>query len=170
MNLTITRLGDIRRQTEGIIKAGKQARTTEVRRTTTLIKNAEQKIVARGLGSKAEKAVQSIVFPATGTSMDAAGSVFSKFNLKHTGGVADILTVFRLGATIVGHFLFVGRRISGQRSKQLGELKGRRIAKATTVTIQPRLQDMDSTYQRLVARLPDATKATYERLLERLAG
>ena len=170
LGLTVTRLGDIRRQTEGIIKAGRQAHTTEVKRTTTLIKNAEQKIVAAGLGSKSKKTVQSLVFPSSGTSMNAAGSVYSKFIVKHKGGLTDILTVFRLGATITGNFLFVGRRVSGQRGTQLGELKGKRIAKVRTVTIRPRLQEMDAAYLRLRDRLPDAIAATYQRLLEKVAG
>ena len=170
MQLTVTRSGDIVRQTEGIIKAGRQAHTTEIKRTTTLIKNAEQKIVARGLGSKAEKTVQSLVFPPSGTSMDAAGSVYSKFIVKHAGGLTDILTVFRLGAVIHGAKLFIGRRVSGQRGNQLANLKGRRIATAQTVTIAARLQEMDGTFTRLAARLPEAIKATYDRLLERLAG
>jgi hypothetical protein len=165
LTVTMRRLGDITRQTEGVIKAGKQAHTTEVRRTTTLIQNAQRRVVRAKLGPKLANTVRSETFPASGIAANPKGRVFSKAIYKRPGGLVDLLTVFREGAVIharSGGFLAVGAR-------KVGNLVGRGIRKVREVRIVPRIQALDTEYERIAARLPEAVANTYDRLLERLA-
>ena len=162
MQLTVRRVGDIRRQTEGIIKAGKQAHTTEFRRTGSLILNAQRRIISRRLSPRAANTLHLRSFPATGYAANPKVQVFSSWIMKRVGGLVDVLTVFREGAVIAarsGGFLAVGARASAAVA---GLIKG--IRKVKTVTIPPRLKEIDGEFERLAQRLPGAIEATYKRL------
>jgi len=171
VQVTLRRLGDITRQTERVIKAGKQAHTTVVRRKTTVLKNALRRKVSAKLGTRMGNTIRDQVFPATGIASNPKGQVFSKAIYKRAGGLADLITVFRFGAVIhpiKGLFLAVGRRVSGVKSSIRADLKGRRFAKGKSVTIVPRIADLDAEYTRIAASLEADIVNEYDRQVAKI--
>lgn len=185
MQLTVTRVGDIRRQTEAIIKAGRQAKTTVVRRKTTTLKNALRRKVSAKLGTRMGNTIRDKTFPATGTSTNPRGQVASSAIYKRAGGLADLITVFRFGAVIhpiKGLFLAVGwRKFSGRgvthsfRSSSekrgfFGGLTGtKQLAFVKSVKILPRIADLDAEYTRVTASLEADIVKEYDRQLAKVA-
>ena len=171
MQVTLRRLGDITRQTEAVVRAGKSAHTTVIRRKTTTLKNADRRKVTARLGAKMGNTIRSEVFPATGIAANPKGRVFSSAIYKRAGGLADLITVFRLGAVIhpvKGLFLAVGRRVAGVRSSTKADLKGRRFAKVKQVTIVPRIADLDAEYARVTASLEADIVNEYDRQVAKI--
>lgn len=167
MQLTVRRVGDIRRQTEAIIKAGRQAKTTVVRRKTTTLKNALRRKVSAKLGTRMGNTIRDKTFPASGTSTNPRGQVASSAIYKRAGGLADLITVFRFGAVIhpiKGLFLFIGKRLA--KGAKIGDS---RIAKAKGVKILPRIADLDAEYARVTASLEADIVKEYDRQLAKVA-
>src|SRR5688572_23582337 len=152
MQLTVRRIGDIRRQTEGIIKAGRQARTTVIRRKTTVLKNALRRKVSAKLGSRMGNTIRDRTFPSSGLASNPKGQVYSSAIYKRAGGLADLISVFRFGAVIhpiKGLFLLVGKRLA--KGAKIGDS---RIAKVKGVKLLPRIADLDAEYERVTASIP----------------
>jgi hypothetical protein len=167
MQLSVRRLGDIRRQTEGIIKAGKQAKSTVIRRKTTVLKNALRRKVSAKLGPRMGNTIRDRTFPPRGAASNPKGQVYSSAIYKRAGGLADLITVFRFGAVIhpvKGLFLFIGKRLA--KGAKIGDS---RIAKAKGVKILPRIADLDAEYERVTASIPDDIVKEYDRALVKVA-
>lgn len=166
MQVTLRRLGDITRQTERVIRAGKQAHTTVVRRKTTVLKNALRRKVSARLGERMGNTIRDQVFPATGIASNPKGQVFSKAIYKRVGGLADLITVFRFGAVIhpiKGMFLFVGKRLA--KGAKIGDS---RVALAKSVTLVPRIADLDAEYTRIAASLGADIVNEYDRQVAKI--
>lgn len=168
LGLSVTRIGDIRRQTEAVIKAGRQAKTTVIRRKTTTLKNALRRKVSAKLGARMGNTIRDRTFPASGTSTDPKGQVFSSAIYKRAGGLADLITVFRFGAVIhpiKGLFLFIGKRLA--KGDKIGDS---RVAVSKGVTLVPRIADLDEEYARVTASTEADIVKEYDRQLAKIGS
>jgi len=87
--------GNLQAFLDAEVKAGRSAVTTIIRRRTTNLKNnLRRQIVRAGLGIRLGKTIQGNTFPKRGSSLNAAGLVYSKALYKRPGGVVDLITVF----------------------------------------------------------------------------
>lgn len=160
--------GDFRKHVGAIERAHKRAATTTVRRAGTVLKNAVRRDVKRaGLGAGIEKALQDRVFPARGVASDPAAEVFSKAIYKRPGGLVDLITVFKEGATIMARGLFL---LIGKRSRNRTELRGKRLARAQVVKIIPRIAGIDAHPARIGATMPGNYAREFDRQLAREAS
>lgn len=133
-----------------------------MRRSTTTLKNAVRREVRRAGLFGVENAVRDEVFPAKGVASDPKGRVTSKAIYKRPGGLVDLLTVFREGAVILAHGLFL---LIGKRRRGAVELRGKKLARVKSVKILPRLSGIDAAHERVAATLPDNYARAYEREL-----
>ena len=109
------------------VKAGKSAVTSVIRSRTTSLKTAIRKQVKHAIPraenpERLANTVRGITFPKRGTSLNAAGQVYSVATYKRSGGIVDIITVLEEGATIktrAGGFLAfpVSDRVKGRGTK-----------------------------------------------------
>lgn len=166
MQFAVRRFGDIRRQTEGVIDAGRKAHTTVIRRKTTVLKNALRRKVSPRLGARMANTIRDRTFPPSGVSGNPKGQVYSSAIYKRAGGLVDLITVFRFGAVIhpvKGMFLLIGRRLS-KASGLVG-----RLARSKEVKILPRIDDLDAEYTRVTASIPEDIAKEFDRNLVKVA-
>lgn len=158
--------GDFRTNLAKIEQAHRQAATSATKRAGTTLKNAGRREVERGgLGKGIANSIRDQAFPPRGTSLDPAVIVYSKAVYKRPGGLVDLITVFREGATVV---LALGLLLIGKRARagKLVELRGKRLAQAKTVTIPARLKSFDAAYERAARTI----QPNYERDVQRRIG
>ncbi len=84
-------------------RAAQRATSTVIRSTIERLKlRFRDDTAAAGLGRKLGNALRATVYPSVTPSIHAAGEVYSKATNKRAGGVVDIFTAYREGATIRG--------------------------------------------------------------------
>ena len=96
--------GELEKFRTAELKAGQQAVTTIIRRRITALKTNLRSQVKKALGSKDSTRLQNTIrdqtYPKRGSSLNAAGLVWSKALYKRPGGLVDIITVLDEGTTI----------------------------------------------------------------------
>ncbi len=93
--LSMALRGELQKFLDAEVKAGKRAVTTVIRRRVNRLKNDLRRQIRRaGLSERLGKTVRGDTYPRRGTSLDAAGRVYSKALVKNRpGGVVDLIQV-----------------------------------------------------------------------------